>query len=294
MMCIIIQSAAAGDTRLLDDYPSAAVLWATTWERTAYTGAILRARRSSDNAESDFYEGATYGSLNTVAGGSGSDIATWVGANDGFVVTLYDQSGNAINATQSTTTQQPKIVNSGSLLTATVPYMDFDGSNDLFNLGDQLDPAGSFSVFFVGKTDVTDSATFWSKSKGAPEANRISALIDTNTFYFQLVDSSNADQNITESVSTARNLYSHQFIASTSHSAYRNTTTVNTDSSVGSLSGSSYDFLIGAYMSSDGPGSQLPGYNLDGYLQLFVMYHADKSADRDNIRDKINSTYAVF
>jgi hypothetical protein len=76
--------------------------------RTAYTGSLIRVRRSSDNTEQDIgYDGS--GNLDTSA------LATFVGAGSGFIRTWYDQSGNARNAIQGTAGNQPRIVNSGTL-----------------------------------------------------------------------------------------------------------------------------------------------------------------------------------
>jgi hypothetical protein len=53
-------------------------------------------------------------------------LTAFVGANNGFVVTWYDQSGNARNATQSTAANQPQIVSSGSVITQSgKPTIDF-------------------------------------------------------------------------------------------------------------------------------------------------------------------------
>lgn len=69
---------------------------------TAYTGAVIRLRRSSDSALQDFYTNATQSYLTTAAGGTGTTYATWIGANTAFVHTWYDQSGNAYHATNAT------------------------------------------------------------------------------------------------------------------------------------------------------------------------------------------------
>lgn len=53
---------------------------------------------------------------------------------DGFVAIWYDQSGNAVNAANTTAVSQPKIVSSGStLLRGGKPSMQFDGNDDYFN-----------------------------------------------------------------------------------------------------------------------------------------------------------------
>ena len=93
---------------LLDTYPNAAVAYSLRKLRTAYTGAAIRVRRSSDNAEQDInFVGAN---LDTTA------LLTFCGAGNGFITTWYDQSTNANNATQPTAASQAQIVSSGALI----------------------------------------------------------------------------------------------------------------------------------------------------------------------------------
>ena len=77
--------------------------------RAAYSGSLIRVRRSSDNTEQDI--GVSGGLLDTAS------LLSFCGANNGFIVTLYDQSGNGYDMTQATTSLQPQIVSSGSLIT---------------------------------------------------------------------------------------------------------------------------------------------------------------------------------
>lgn len=79
--------------------------------RDAYTGPLIRVRRSSDNAAQDI--GAILsGHLNTAA------LSSFCGAASCFVTTWYDQSGNARDAVQATAANQPRIVNAGVIDTA--------------------------------------------------------------------------------------------------------------------------------------------------------------------------------
>jgi hypothetical protein len=94
---------------LLDTYPNAAVAYSLRKLRTAYTGAAIRVRRSSDNAEQDI--NFVGGDLDT------SSLLTFCGAGNGFITTWYDQSTNANNATQATATSQAQIVASGAVIT---------------------------------------------------------------------------------------------------------------------------------------------------------------------------------
>jgi hypothetical protein len=91
---------------------------------SAYTGNVARVRRSSDNTEQDF----------TAAQVTDGTLITFCGAGNGFVRTLYDQSGNGYHMVQTTTTAQPLVVSSGTLQTLSAkPTLVFDGTDDLMN-----------------------------------------------------------------------------------------------------------------------------------------------------------------
>lgn len=85
---------------------SAFTAYSTRKLSSTYSGYALKVRRSSDNATQDigFTSG---GDLDTAA------LETFVGANSGYVDTLYDQSGNTRNLVQATAANQPLIVESG-------------------------------------------------------------------------------------------------------------------------------------------------------------------------------------
>jgi hypothetical protein len=71
-----------------------------------------------------------------------------VGAGNGFVRTWYDQSGNGRDATQATQANQPRIVNSGSVLTQNgKPAVFFNSSPTIQKLA-----TSSFTAFNSGVT----------------------------------------------------------------------------------------------------------------------------------------------
>lgn len=109
--------------------------------RTAYVGNCIRLRRSSDNAELDF--GFVGNVLDTAA------ISSWLGANTGFVVTWYDQSGNGNNATQATITKQPSYVASSF---GSKPCLRWDGVDDALSAGSSPNQANAFTVAAVAST----------------------------------------------------------------------------------------------------------------------------------------------
>lgn len=93
--------------------------------RNAYSGAAINVR-SSGGATQDIGFTAS-GELNTAA------LLAFVGTGNGFVTTWYDQSGNGRNATQTTASLQPQIVNNGAIETHQgKPTLYFDGDDDYF------------------------------------------------------------------------------------------------------------------------------------------------------------------
>ena len=113
------------------DGMSAAAAFSVRRLRSAYTGSLLRVRRSSDSTEQDI--GATVaGNLDTAA------LTSFCGSASCYVSTWYDQSGGGRNATQSTAASQPRIAASGVLEAVnTRPAIKADGVDDqmLFPLG---------------------------------------------------------------------------------------------------------------------------------------------------------------
>jgi hypothetical protein len=93
-------------TGVLDNLPAAAAAFSIRRLSGAYTGPLLRVRRSSDNATQDI--GTTIsGDLDAAA------LASFCGSGSCFAATWYDQSGNSQNAVQAGTTSQPRIMSGG-------------------------------------------------------------------------------------------------------------------------------------------------------------------------------------
>ena len=111
----------------LDVVPGAAVaLSAARLLRSSYTGAAINVRRASDNAVQDIgFDGD--GELDRSA------LATFCAGTDGFVVRLYDQSGNGNDLVQGTTANQPKVYDSvtGVDLDNAKPSISYDTTDIL-------------------------------------------------------------------------------------------------------------------------------------------------------------------
>lgn len=136
---VFYPQAAAGVTLLLDEtgLGSARYAFSVRLLRAAYAGDCMRLRRSSDNAEDNVqFDASDEFSLTSPMDGGGT-LADWVTTDDAFVVTWYDQSGNANDVTQSTAANQPQIISAGAILTGSngKARLDFDGSNDALSSG---------------------------------------------------------------------------------------------------------------------------------------------------------------
>ena len=108
-------------TGLLNDYSGAAAAYSLRLLDNTYTGNAIKVRRASDNAEQDI--AFSNNELDTAT------LETFASGTDAFVTTWYDQSGNGVNATQTTASSQPKIVSSGStILENGKAAVQFDGA----------------------------------------------------------------------------------------------------------------------------------------------------------------------
>ena len=114
----------SADPLLLDKYSGASAAYSLRKLSNSYSGNCVTVRRDSDNQEANI--GFSGGVLDTSA------LASHCGSANGFVATWFDQSSNARNATQSTTSKQPKIYDASSGLVlddSNKPTLSFDADD---------------------------------------------------------------------------------------------------------------------------------------------------------------------
>jgi hypothetical protein len=111
-------NSSGGGDYLLQTYTNAVFAYSTR-DLNGNDPDIALIRRSSDSSELAF-------KANEITDGT---LTAWVGSGDGFVVELYDQSGNGYTASQTTPSDQPKIVISGSVVTTTSGIIGIKGGN---------------------------------------------------------------------------------------------------------------------------------------------------------------------
>lgn len=273
---------------LLDQYAGAAAAYSLRKLRSGYTGSAIRVRRSSDNTEQDI--GFTSaGNLNESA------LTTFVGANNGFVVTWYDQSGNAKNATQSTAGSQPQIVSSGSILTTnSKPCLTFDGTNDYLNNTQSSTNlfATNYSVFVVHNVTGGGIRKFIIETTN-PSSNIFNPAIEYNG-----------------ALPTNIRIWSGET------SSFVNTTSTNTFSSnvqrlITSLKNGTTIQEIFVNNLSEGssraviPANNITGYNIGTYrsaddrwfggtMQELILYSSYQSSNRTGISFNINTYFNIY
>lgn len=112
----------------------------------------IKVRRSSDNVEQDIPF-----RLNSI---DESELTSFVGANNGFVVTQYRQDASGNDATNTTAAQQPKIVSSGTLIKTDGKIgILYDGATQWLNIPTRTITAFPFTINIWFNT-ADASATF--------------------------------------------------------------------------------------------------------------------------------------
>jgi hypothetical protein len=278
---------------LLDLYPSAAVAYSLRKLRNAYTGSAIRVRRSSDNTEQDI--GFVGNDLDTTA------LTTFVGAGNGFVVTWYDQSGNANNATQTTQANQPQIVSSGSLILENGKVsVNYDGTNDnlissAYNFGET-----SYSSFVVSKSgglNLQGRAIYSIKTIGTSQNGYLHLLLRNNiSNNFRSYYSSNG-ANLNLLIQTPLNVFPAtqnliSNIVPTSGNITFNLNSIQQDSdlAIGQTLNNTI-FLIGNYYVG---ASSLDNYYHQGTISELIIYMSNQQSNRTGIETNINTNYAIY
>ena len=266
---------------LLDNYTGAAAAYSLRRiGPSGYFGPAIRVRRDSDNTLRDI--GFTSdGQLDTVG------LLDFVGVTgSGFVDTWYDQSGISRDATQTITSNQPQVVNSGSILIQNgKPTILFDGINDsLVNTTPFL--YTNFSGFFVNKFNQ------FNISNGASVIIQYSKLdlAQLGTTNFQSSDTGIATITSYPLVDVGTgSLRLHTHLTAISGSTTTSTLFLNsTQKASGSRILTSTKTTLAIGNTDD---SSLPA-NIN--QQEIILYPSTQSTNRILIESNINSYYKIY
>lgn len=265
---------------LLDQYGGAAAAYSLRALSSGWlAGDVVEVRRSSDSTTDTF----------TASQITNGELETFCGVSDGFASTWYDQSGNANNATQATTTAQPKIVDGGTLVQeGSNASLKFDGVNDYlvttqgYIVEISQNPASVFAVanpeaikegylLTEGDSPATYSSSFILNGAGTG-AGAATAWVNVTEF----------GSGFPASLTLGGFIYN-----GTNFQAYLN----------GATDGSSGTAPINAETSLQAYiGSRADGTTafFGGNVSEIITYKSDQTANRTAIETNINAAYTIY
>lgn len=255
---------------LLDTYTGSSVAYSLRKLSSTYSGSCIRVRRSSDNTEQDI--GFVSNVLDTAS------LLSFVGSVDGFVTTWYDQSGNVNNSTQSTASNQFRIVSSGTIET--------DGGKPALNT--LTKPPLNLTTLTTYKNAITVAKV--------DTQNLINYIIGrsnggTNGLFYNGTlggvdglggfDGSNVRTISGEDLN--RHLGWYQMKSSNLYVSKDGASETNTGS-------------FNVSLTSDEIGGRVAGTNtyFQGKLQEIILYNVDNSANKTSIESQINTFYGIY
>jgi hypothetical protein len=247
----------------------------------------IRVRRSNDNAEQDigFINSKPNAPINT------GQLLQFVGANDGFITTWYNQ-GSVANGLQTTGNNQPQIVSSGVVeLSNSLPSIKWDGSNDFLSINGVFTSTMNITTFAVVQSaNVTINQYIYDNSNSGDFGGGYSfRFINTGGFR---IWAQNANVAATGG-STANNTtyITSQLSRLTSTNTENNELWVNNsnvanNSATTSTRNAKTESRLGV--------SQLLGGFLNGKISELIAYDFYNTSERNAITLNINNYYNVF
>ncbi len=266
----------AARSGLLADYPGAAAAYSLRLLDTDYAGSAIRVRRASDNAEQDIgFDGN--GDLDTTA------LATFCSGTDGFVKVWYDQAG-ANDATQTTTTAQPKIYDSATGV-VTENSQPAIAPTSLFGLPTGVTSLSDASFFIAGIN--TPAPTAGANTRFVSSYAGTGALA-ANAFIIR-TSSGNYQFNTSTAIATTASALNENVLLA----AFKNGANISIGKNGGALGTATTSSTITAqiYLFDDAGGTVFDGAR---GLNEIIIYSSDQSANRTGIESNINTYYSIY
>lgn len=300
--------AAPSATLLLDDYPNAAAAYSLRKLRTAYTGNCIVVRRASTGDTLAIGFSGNY--LDTAA------LKTFCSGTNCFVQRWYDQSGNAQDGTQSSTSAQPSIVTSGVInRSAVTNYVGLQGAGTTY-----LTVVNSKTYFDFLHDGTLNSFIHVAQFGTSSNPNISSGIMGTNAgtganrgMFYAYDDRSSVSRNNAFSIAFSR---LGAFVASIleNNAMLPNKTTMsfvnvdlnnatlanrimgyidngaviatNTQNAIAQTGDATFDLQIGTLGNNVAP--------FHGFYYELVLWDSSQSANRTGIQSNINSFYNIY
>jgi hypothetical protein len=271
----------------LDIYTGAAAAYSLRKLRTAYTGNCIRIRRTDNNAESDI--GFVNNYLDTTA------IKNFcISTSSARIVTWYDQSGNARNATQSTAGNQPTIMIanftfatlSGAASNIFAIIFDISNSRLINNFSTISQPISVFSVARKDNATTAAAGTIYDSYNNTQSILYYTGTTEATNNRWALAAGANIQG--TTAGNTNRNLFSTLHNGASSSIHINGVSYASGNAGTNGLNGLSIGNLRG------NPSPLLTGYAFGGRIAEMIIYGSNQSSNRTGIENNINSYYGIY
>ena len=246
------------------------------------TTNVIRVRRSSDNAESDF-------SASDITDGT---LTTWTGINNGFVTKWYEQVGTGRDLEQTTSGNQPQLVFSGVVDVDGIYFSGAVGKRLVLTTAysrlSELD-APPFSLFAVYQADsktlfncVLANSTLSNRIEmyaGVNTTTKIAFLMKNTIAQVYRLDPTTAVPLSTQTLQTA-------IIGSGgAMEGFIDGTSFDTNTFIGTMANN--DLTVG------GTGATVNHW-LTGNIKEIIIFGTDEDTNRTDIEANINDRYIIF
>jgi hypothetical protein len=273
---------------LLTDYPNAEIGYSVRKLKATYLGSCLRVRRSSDNTEQDI--GFVSDELDTAS------MKIFVGANSAYVTKWYNQASatSGSDAVQTTSGQQPRIMNSGVIDRVQNTNGDwmvsvlFDGTDDWMSFGDEPAAAGAdWSSFMVQKrTAAGEYGGVIACNSTGPATTFFSNIFSANNLEIARCGAAAHPFYKDASDATATYCLLSGFVISNVSSGYKNGSSISFGGEVDA------GFTAGGVFNQFGKlGSSIYSH---AYISEAIIYLSDQSSNRTSIETNINNFFHQY
>ena len=281
---------------ILDTYPNAKVGYSLRLLSSDYTGFCIRVRRSSDNAEQDI--GFDGNELDT------SSLLSFCGVNSGYVTTWYNQKNTGDNLNNSTAIYQPLIVLNGALQMVNGKPAIYGDANATLYAGNTTtfkfmhDGSIKSCVLSVLKTniDISPLRFFYLTGTSGGTSVEVNNNFRSNQFRQRTKNGTvSIDNNDSASANAQQTIFQTYDVANPTPQekmswSINNGTDVknNTSSFTPSTANSTRRLSVLNYYAS------VVGFGLNGFLQEFIIWDFDYSADKEDINTDVNNHYEIY
>jgi len=255
------------NTPLLDTYTGAAAAYSLRRLSSSYVGSAVEVYNGSSYADIGF---DVFGGLNTVA------LAAHCGYNSGYVSKWYSQTGSN-DATQTNTARMPKIYDgtTGVVTENGKPAVEFDGTSSTMSAPASL--TNAVTIFVVYRRDTT----IGNYILDGRNSTRLAVGGVTSGSEFQVYVSSG--------LGGLNDILSQQNLGYVLANATNSAVALNGGTAITGSSGNAVN------TSEIWIGSRLGGSGfMQGKQQEVIYFDADKSSNRANIEDNINTFYSIY